>query len=89
MQVIAYTDKRYRIFGETIDIAVGNCLDRFARVLNLSNDPSPGYNIEQLAKQGSKCVPAQGDSCVQHCNIVITRVHIVACGGAGFWRSRT
>jgi hypothetical protein len=33
---------RYRIFGETIDIAVGNCLDRFARVLGLSNDPSPG-----------------------------------------------
>jgi len=34
--------RRYRIFGETIDIAVGNCLDRFARVLQLSNDPSPG-----------------------------------------------
>ncbi len=31
--MIAYADKRYRIFGETIDIAVGNCLDRFARVL--------------------------------------------------------
>ncbi len=41
-QVIAYSEQRYRIFGETIDIAVGNCLDRFARVLNLSNDPSPG-----------------------------------------------
>jgi len=27
--VIAYSHKRYRIFGETIDIAVGNCLDRF------------------------------------------------------------
>ena len=48
VQVIAYANKRYRIFGETIDIAVGNCLDRFARVLNLSNDPSPGYNIEQV-----------------------------------------
>ena len=32
-QVIAYSEQRYRIFGETIDIAVGNCLDRFARVL--------------------------------------------------------
>lgn len=53
-QVIAYSRKRYRIFGETIDIAVGNCLDRFARVLKLSNDPSPGYNIEQLAKKGKK-----------------------------------
>lgn len=56
-QVIAYYKKRYRIFGETIDIAVGNCLDRFARVLKLSNDPSPGYNIEQLAKNGSKYLP--------------------------------
>lgn len=50
-QVIAYARNRYRIFGETIDIAVGNCLDRFARVLKLSNDPSPGYNIEQMAKE--------------------------------------
>jgi len=48
------SSSRYRIFGETIDIAVGNCLDRFARVINLSNDPSPGYNIEQFAKKGTK-----------------------------------
>ncbi|KDR17566.1 probable tRNA N6-adenosine threonylcarbamoyltransferase isoform X2 [Zootermopsis nevadensis] len=53
-QVIAYSRNRYRVFGETIDIAIGNCLDRFARVLKLSNDPSPGYNIEQLAKKGKK-----------------------------------
>lgn len=52
-QVIAYTSQRYRIFGETLDIAVGNTLDRFARTLNIPNDPAPGYNIEQLAKQGS------------------------------------
>ncbi|EMP24280.1 Putative tRNA threonylcarbamoyladenosine biosynthesis protein osgep [Chelonia mydas] len=55
-QVIAYSERRYRIFGETIDIAVGNCLDRFARVLKISNDPSPGYNIEQMAKKGQKLV---------------------------------
>ena len=55
-QVIAYSEGRYRIFGETIDIAVGNCLDRFARILELSNDPSPGYNIEQLAKKGEKFI---------------------------------
>ncbi|CAD5125639.1 DgyrCDS13838 [Dimorphilus gyrociliatus] len=53
-QVIAYSENRYRIFGETIDLAVGNCLDRFARLLNLSNDPSPGYNIELLARNGKK-----------------------------------
>lgn len=51
-QVIAYSAQRYRIFGEALDIAVGNCLDRFARVINISNDPAPGYNIEQLAKKG-------------------------------------
>lgn len=55
-QVIAYLAQRYRIFGETLDIAVGNCLDRFARCLKLSNDPSPGYNIEQLAKGGKKFI---------------------------------
>ncbi|EJD03847.1 O-sialoglyco protein endopeptidase [Fomitiporia mediterranea MF3/22] len=53
-QVIAYSQQRYRIFGETLDIAVGNCLDRFARVVNLSNDPAPGYNIEQEAKKGKR-----------------------------------
>ena len=53
-QVIAYSAQRYRIFGETLDIAVGNCLDRFARVIGLPNDPSPGYNIEQEAKKGRR-----------------------------------
>jgi N6-L-threonylcarbamoyladenine synthase len=55
-QVIAYSSQRYRIFGETLDIAVGNCLDRFARTLHIPNDPFPGYNIEQLAKQGKRLV---------------------------------
>ena len=48
--------KKYRIFGETLDIAVGNCLDRFARLIGLSNDPSPGYNIEMMAKKGMKYI---------------------------------
>ncbi|KAE8263171.1 hypothetical protein A4X09_0g7298 [Tilletia walkeri] len=56
-QVIAYSAQRYRIFGETLDIAVGNCLDRFARVIGLSNDPSPGQNIEMEAKKGKKLLP--------------------------------
>ena len=45
-----------RIFSETIDIAVNNCLDHFARILKISNDPSPGYNIEHLTKEGSKFI---------------------------------
>ncbi|CAL5347939.1 unnamed protein product [Camellia sinensis] len=51
-QMIAYSEGQYRIFGETIDIAVGNSLDRFARVLTLCNDPNPGYNIEHLVVKG-------------------------------------
>ena len=40
-QVIAYSQGRYRIFGETIDIAVGNCLDRFARCIKARCVPFP------------------------------------------------
>ena len=67
-QVIAYSQQCYRIFGETLDITVGNCLDRFARVINLSNDPSPGYNIEQEAK---KCVRDDIGSCSSSAHLVI------------------
>lgn len=55
-QVIAFSRGKYRIFGETIDIAIGNFLDRIARLIKLSNDPSPGYNIEQLAKKGNRLI---------------------------------
>ena len=53
-QVLAYSLKRYRIFGETIDIAVGNCLDRFARLLNLSNDPFFSRLQHRAARQGKQ-----------------------------------
>ncbi|KAH8096494.1 N(6)-L-threonylcarbamoyladenine synthase [Aureococcus anophagefferens] len=49
---------RYRIFGETVDIAVGNCLDRFARAVGLSNDPSPGLNAERAG--AGRFVPPHG-----------------------------
>jgi N6-L-threonylcarbamoyladenine synthase len=55
-QVIAYSNQRYRIFGETLDIAIGNCIDRFARTLMIPNNPFPGYNVEQLAKKGRNLV---------------------------------
>lgn len=55
-QVIAYSRQCYRIFGETLDIAIGNCLDRFARTLKIPNEPAPGYNIEQMAKRGKHLV---------------------------------
>lgn len=55
-QVISYHNKRYKIFGEALDNAVGNCLDKVARILNLSNDPAPGLNIELRAQKGKKYI---------------------------------
>ena len=49
-QVIGYLNGRYRIFGETLDIGIGNALDKFARSKKL---PHPGGPIiETLGKQG-------------------------------------
>jgi universal protein Kae1 len=49
-QIIAFAEGRYRIFGETQDIPIGNCLDVVAREMGL---PMPGGpEIEELAKKG-------------------------------------
>jgi len=49
-QVIGYLNGRYRIFGETLDIGIGNALDKFARSKDL---PHPGGPLlEKLAKEG-------------------------------------
>ena len=56
-QVIARSGSRYSIFGETLDIAAGNCIDRFARLVGISNDPAPGLNVEISARSGSKYIP--------------------------------
>jgi N6-L-threonylcarbamoyladenine synthase/protein kinase Bud32 len=49
-QLIAYLNNRYRILGETLDIAIGNALDSLGRKLGL---PHPGGPyIEQEATTG-------------------------------------
>lgn len=48
-QVIAYESGRYRIFGETLDIAIGNCLDQFARETGLGHPGGP--KVESRAKK--------------------------------------
>eukprot|EP00914_Ancora_sagittata_P004647 GHVO01009894.1.p1 GENE.GHVO01009894.1~~GHVO01009894.1.p1 ORF type:complete len:340 (+),score=58.22 GHVO01009894.1:22-1041(+) len=53
-QIIAYSNHKYHVFGETLDMAIGNCFDRVARLLKLPNYPAPGWQIEQLAKEGKK-----------------------------------
>jgi len=49
-QIIAYVDGKYRIFGETEDIPLGNAFDVLARVFNLEMPGGP--KIDALAKKG-------------------------------------
>jgi universal protein Kae1 len=57
--VTAYDCGRYRVFGETLDIALGNCLDVFAREAGLKHRKGLplGAALEQLAAKGEKLVP--------------------------------
>jgi universal protein Kae1 len=57
--VTAFASGRYRVFGETLDIALGNCLDVFAREAGLKNQKGRplGAAVEQLAAKGTKLVP--------------------------------
>lgn len=51
-QVIGESRGRYRVFGETLDIGIGNALDKFAREQSM---PFPGGpRVEQLALEGAK-----------------------------------
>ena len=49
-QVIAYASGKYRVFGETLDIGVGNFIDNFARYAGIGFPGGPV--IEKLAKEG-------------------------------------
>jgi N6-L-threonylcarbamoyladenine synthase/protein kinase Bud32 len=49
-QVIAFEGERYRVFGETLDIAIGNCLDQFARRMKLGFPGGP--RVEELSRSG-------------------------------------
>jgi len=54
--VSAFDSGRYRVFGETLDIALGNCLDVFAREAGLKHKKGVplGAALEQLAANGKK-----------------------------------
>ncbi|MCW3995323.1 MAG: KEOPS complex N(6)-L-threonylcarbamoyladenine synthase Kae1 [Candidatus Bathyarchaeota archaeon] len=56
--VTAYESGRYRVFGETLDIALGNCLDVFAREAGLKHKQGVplGAAVEQLAAGGGRLV---------------------------------
>jgi N6-L-threonylcarbamoyladenine synthase len=53
-QVIAYASGKYRVFGETLDIGVGNFIDNFARYAGIGFPGGPA--IEKLAKEGKNFI---------------------------------
>ncbi|MGB9854270.1 MAG: KEOPS complex N(6)-L-threonylcarbamoyladenine synthase Kae1 [Candidatus Bathyarchaeales archaeon] len=57
--VAAFESGRYRVFGETLDIALGNCLDVFAREAGLWQKPGEplGAIVERLASKGAIFIP--------------------------------
>jgi N6-L-threonylcarbamoyladenine synthase/protein kinase Bud32 len=56
--VTAFEAGRYRVFGETLDIALGNCLDVFGREAGLKHVKSVplGAAVEKLAAKGKNLV---------------------------------
>jgi universal protein Kae1 len=57
--VLAFESGRYRVFGETLDIALGNCLDVFAREAGLRQRVGMPFGavVERLALDGRKLIP--------------------------------
>ncbi len=54
-QVLAYRKGHYRVFGETLDIGIGNALDKFARSVGLPHPGGP--KVEELARTATKYIP--------------------------------
>jgi len=57
--VSAFDSGCYRVFGETLDIALGNCLDVFAREAGLHQKVGMPFGavVEKLASKGEKLIP--------------------------------
>jgi N6-L-threonylcarbamoyladenine synthase/N6-L-threonylcarbamoyladenine synthase/protein kinase Bud32 len=54
-QVIAYAAGRYRVFGETLDIGIGNMLDKLGREMGLPFPAGPA--LEAMARGGQRLLP--------------------------------
>ena len=53
-QIIAYAAGKYRIFGETLDLGVGNFIDTFARYAGIGFPGGPA--IQKLAEKSKKYI---------------------------------
>jgi len=54
-QIIAYASGKYRVFGETLDIGIGNFIDNFARFAGIGFPGGP--KIQELAKKSNNYIP--------------------------------
>ena len=57
--VSAFDSGRYRVFGETLDVALGNCLDVFAREAGLHQEVGEPFGavVERFAANGKRLIP--------------------------------
>jgi N6-L-threonylcarbamoyladenine synthase len=53
--IVGYSGGRYRVFGETLDVAIGNAIDTFAREASLGFPGVPA--VERCAERASEIVP--------------------------------
>jgi len=53
-QILKLKDKYYRVFGETLDMGIGNMLDKFGREIGLKHPAGP--RIERLARNGRRYI---------------------------------
>jgi N6-L-threonylcarbamoyladenine synthase len=53
-QIIAYASGKYRVFGETLDIGIGNFIDTFARYAGIGFPGGPV--VQKLAEEGKNYI---------------------------------
>ncbi|MFW9922335.1 MAG: KEOPS complex N(6)-L-threonylcarbamoyladenine synthase Kae1 [Candidatus Thorarchaeota archaeon] len=55
-QISSLVNQYYTIFGETLDISIGNCFDKFSREVGIHdpNNPWPGPIFDKVAAEGKQ-----------------------------------
>ncbi|NHJ47631.1 MAG: N(6)-L-threonylcarbamoyladenine synthase Kae1 [Asgard group archaeon] len=53
-QISSLSNKHYTVFGETLDISIGNCIDKFSREVGIHDPtkPWPGPIFDKVAAKG-------------------------------------
>lgn len=54
-QILGYEAGKYRVYGETLDIGIGNAIDKFAREVGIGSPGGP--EVERIAREGKNYIP--------------------------------